>query len=127
MSKIFILVRLVLGLVLLIFGLNGFFNFMPNPPVPAEAGEFFAALAKTGYFFPFVKAIEVIVGVLLLTDRLTAFALVLFAPILVGIAQINFFLNPTGIPITLGLLGLYVVLVYHYRARYYPMFRSSRR
>ena len=127
MGKVFVLVRLVLGLVLLVFGLNGFFNFMPNPPAPPEAGEFFAALAKTGYFFPFVKAIEVIVGVLLLTDRLTAFALVLFAPILVGIAQINFFLNPSGIPITLGLLGLYVVLVYHYRASYYPMFRSSRR
>ncbi len=116
--------RILLGALLLTFGLNGFFNFMPNPPATAEAGALFGALAKTGYFFPFVKVIEVITGLLLLSNKFTAFALVLFTPILVGIAQINLILNPSGIPITIFLVALHLFLAYQYRASYKAIFQQ---
>ena len=32
--------RIFLGLVFTVFGLNGFFNFIPPPEMPAEAGAF---------------------------------------------------------------------------------------
>ena len=124
-KKVTIGARIFLGVFLLIFGLNGFLNFMPNPQPSAEAGALFGALAKTGYFFPFVKAIEVITGVLLLSNKFPAFALILFAPILVGIAQINFILNPGGIPITLLMLGLHVFLAYQYRDNYRQLFAKA--
>lgn len=123
-TKSILAARILLGALLLTFGLNGFFNFMPNPPASAEAGALLGALAKTGYFFPFVKAIEVISGLLLLSNKFTAFALILFTPILVGIAQINFILNPSGIPITIFLLGLHLFLAYQYRANYKPLFQK---
>jgi putative oxidoreductase len=122
MNKSVLITRILLGLLLLIFGLNGFFHFMPNPPATPEAGALMGAFAKTGYFFPFVKAIEVIVGLLLLSNKLPAFALVLFTPILVGITQINFILNPGGIPVTLFLVALHLYLAYQYRAQYKPLF-----
>lgn len=114
--------RIILGLTLLIFGLNGFFNFMPTPPATPEAGALFGALAKTGFFFPVIKATEVIVGVLLLSNKSTAFALVLFSPVLVGIALINFILNPGGIPITLFLLALHIYLAYQQKTKYKFLF-----
>lgn len=123
-NKSILVARILLGAALLTFGLNGFFHFMPNPPATAEAGALLGALAKTGYFFPFVKAIEVVTGLLLLSNKFVAFALVLFTPILVGIAQINLILNPSGIPITIFLLGLHLFLAYQYRAHYKSLFQQ---
>ena len=61
--------RIVLGLIFTVFGLNGFFNFMPAPAFPEPAGAFLGALAGTGYFFPFLKITETACGVLLLTKH----------------------------------------------------------
>lgn len=106
--------RIIFGLAFLIFGLNGFFNFMANPPMSPEAGEFMGALAKTGYFFPMVKAIEVIAGVLILINVFVPFALAFIFPILVGITSIHLFLNPAGIPIMILLHALHGFLVLGY-------------
>ena len=35
-----------------VFGLNGFLEFLPMPPLPEPAGNFMGALAASGYFFP---------------------------------------------------------------------------
>ena len=64
--------RVLLGLGFFIFGINGFLQFMPNPPVTAEAGALLGAFAKTGYFFPMIKIIEMLVGLLLLSITLIA-------------------------------------------------------
>jgi len=64
--------RVVLGLVFFVFGLNGFFNFIPPPPngIPEGAAALAGAMMKSGYLFQLVKGTEVIVGVLLLSNRL---------------------------------------------------------
>ena len=110
--------RLLLGLGLFIFGLNGFLQFMPTPPVSAEAGALLGAFAKTGYFFPMIKIIELLVGVLLLANFLAPLAVVIITPILVGITTIHIFLNPAGIPMMILLHALHGVLIYGYREYY---------
>lgn len=124
-SKTELVIRIFLGLILVIFGLNGFLNFMPTPPATAEAGALLGALAKTGYFFPFIKVVEIIVGVMLLSNNYAAFALVLFSPVLVGIAQINFILNPSGIPVTVVLFALHLFLVFQYREQYKTLLKRK--
>ena len=89
--------RYLLGLVMVVFGLNGFLNFMPVPPMPAAAGAFMGALAATGYFFPLLKATEIVVGLLLLANRAVPLALILLAPISVNIVAFHAFLAPAGI------------------------------
>ena len=44
--------RILLGLFFFVFGLNGFLQFLPQPPVPQTRGAFMGALAATGYTFP---------------------------------------------------------------------------
>ena len=71
--------RLLLGIYFLIFGLNGFFHFLPQPPMPDEAGKAIGAIFTPSYQMTLVKAIETIYGIALLTNRFVALALILLA------------------------------------------------
>lgn len=58
--------RTLLGLIFVIFGLNGFLHFLPMPPVPTPAAAFSGPLFATGYMIPLLFATQVLGGVLLL-------------------------------------------------------------
>ena len=106
MEKVNLGARIFLGLIFFVFGLNGFLGFMPNPPVTPEAGALMGAFAKAGYFFPLLKATEVIAGLMLLANRFVPLALILLAPVIVQILALHVFLNPAGIPMGLILVAL---------------------
>jgi hypothetical protein len=117
--------RLIFGLGFFIFGINGFLHFMPNPPMTAEAGALMGAFVKTGYFFPMVKIIELVVGVLLLANFFAPLAVFLISPILFGITTIHLFLNPAGIPMMIFLHVLHAILIYGYRGYYTILFTKK--
>src|ERR1041384_1295457 len=89
--------RFLLGLVFFVSGLDGFLHFLPQPSEPpSEAAMSFAvALMKSGYMFPLIKGVELVVGALLLANRLVPLALVLLAPVLVNIVAFHAFLAPS--------------------------------
>lgn len=99
-------IRYVLGAILLIFSLNGFFQFLPMPPLPGPASEFFGALYQTGYMIPLLYGAELIIAALLLLNRFVPLALLLFLPIAVNILFFHLFLAPAG-----GLPGYFTVLL----------------
>jgi len=117
MNKVTI-ARILLGLPMIVFGLNGFLHFMPMPMMSGAAGQFMAGLAASGYFFPFLKLTEIICGVLLVTGQRIPLALTILAPILLNIILFHLFLAPEGlaIPIILTVLELY--LAYCYKERF---------
>ena len=108
-QKIQLAARLLFGLGFVIFGLNGFLQFMPNPPVTPEAGALLGAFAKTSYFFPMIKVIELITGLLILSNFFAPLAAIVVTPILVGITTIHLFLNPAGIPMMIFLPSLFLL------------------
>jgi hypothetical protein len=99
--------RILLGLMFLVFGLNGFLSFLPMPPLAGAPGAFMGALAATGYMFPLIKATEVIAGALLLSNRFVPLALTVLAPIVVNIVAFHLVLERSaGMSVVLaGLLG----------------------
>jgi uncharacterized membrane protein YphA (DoxX/SURF4 family) len=114
--------RILLGLMFLVFGLNGFLQFIPQPaPPPEGAMAFFMALVHTGYMLPLIKGTEVVVGVLLLANRFVPLALALIAPNVVNIVLFHAFLEPKGIALAVVVLALEVYLAWAYRASYRPM------
>ena len=117
--------RLLFGLGFFIFGLNGFLQFMPTPPMSPEGGAFVGAFIKTGYFFPMVKIIEIAVGVFLLANFFAPLATVLIAPILVGITTIHLFLNPAGLPMMIFLHILHGIIAFGYKDYYRSMFTQK--
>jgi putative oxidoreductase len=126
MSIAKLILRGLLGLTFLVFGLNKFLHFIPNPPEPPAAMEFFGALFKTGYFLPLLATTEVISGVLLLTGMMVPFALVLLAPIIVNVFMFHLFLAPDGLPVAVVIVALEVVLAWMHRDAYAPLFSSNR-
>jgi uncharacterized membrane protein YphA (DoxX/SURF4 family) len=115
MNKLTLVARTLLGLFFLTFGLNGFFNFLPTPEFPEPAAKMMAALAETGFFFPFLKTTETTSGLLLLVGSYVPLALVVLAPVVLNILMFHLFLAPSGILPGLVALILGVYLAWAYR------------
>ncbi len=117
-NKLPTVARIFLGLVFFVFGLNGFFHFLPQPPMSGAPADFVGALAATRYMFPLIKGTEVAAGALLLSGRFVPLALTLLAPVVVNIVAFHAFLAPSGlaIPVLVMLAGIY--LAWSYRSAF---------
>ena len=114
--------RILMGVLFLVTGLNGFLRFLPEPStMPQGAAAFGAALMNTGYMFPLIMGSQTIVGVLLLGNRFVPLALVLIAPVVVNIIGFHVFLAPAGIGPGLVARVLEIYLVWAYRNSYRSM------
>ncbi len=115
--------RLLMGFPLVIFGLNAFFNFIPQPPTPLPEGAaaFTGALTNSGYMMQLIGTTQLIVGVLLVVNRFVPLALALFAPFVVNSIAFHSFLEHSGLPMAAVFLILEVYLAWAYRAAYRPM------
>jgi uncharacterized membrane protein YphA (DoxX/SURF4 family) len=124
MKIVTLIARLLLGLICLVFGLNGFLNFINMGPMPAGlAGQFIGALALSHYFWV-VAALEVAGGALLLVNRLVPLALVLLGPVIVNIILYHVFLNPSGAGLAAVVTVLWVIVFYSYRQYFSGIFVS---
>lgn len=97
MKKAKLIVRILLGLMVLIFGSNEFLQFMPMPPLPEAAGEFMGALVKSGYIMEAVAIVEIVTGLMLLINRFQPLALIILFPVLLNAFWFHLFLDPAGI------------------------------
>ncbi|PYS72588.1 MAG: hypothetical protein DMF69_07195 [Acidobacteria bacterium] len=117
-----LIARVLLGLIFVVFGLNGFLNFINMGPMPAGlAGQFVGALALSHYFWV-VSALQVIGGALLLMSLYVPLGLVLLGPVIVNIVLYHVFLNPSGALIAGVLVVLWLIVFYGYRRYFSQLF-----
>jgi len=122
MKIVTLIARLLLGLTFVVFGLNGFLNFLNMGPMPSGlAGQFIGALAQSQYFH-FVAAIQVVGGALLLVNRFVPLALLLLGPVIVNIISYHVFLNPTGIALPIVVVILWLIVFYSHRQYFSGIF-----
>ncbi len=114
--------RILLGIILLVFGLNKFLNFITAPALPENAEAFITSLATTGYVLQVVGVIEILIGLLLLINKWVAFALVVLVPISVNILLFHLFLDIPGISGALLVTILNGILMYKLWPKYKPLF-----
>ena len=115
--------RVLMGLPLCIFGLNGFLNFIPPPstPLPAGAMAFASALVNTGYMMQLIAVTHLTVGALLLANRFVPLALALFAPFIVNSIAFHLFLEHSGLIMAGVFLILELYLTWSYRHAFRTM------
>ena len=113
LSRIF---SILLGLLFVVFGLNGFFHFMPVPPMEGDAAAFMGALAATGYMFPLIKGTEVIGGALLLSGRGVPLGLLLLAPVIVNILAFHLLMTPGEAAVSLVITAIAIALGWIHRS-----------
>jgi len=100
--------RYLLGIVFLVFGLNGFFHFIPQPPPTGLALQFFIAVS-TSHFMAAVFAVQLIGGVLLLANRYVPLALVMLSAVIFNIVVFHLTMAPSGLPVALVVAVLWVL------------------
>src|SRR2546427_10383998 len=71
--------RYLAGVIFLVFGLNGFLNFIPLPPPGGIAGQFMGALYASHYLWV-IFAFQLLAAVLLLVNRYVPLAVAMLAP-----------------------------------------------
>lgn len=106
MTMVFTLTRLLLGVVFVVFGLNGFITFIPVPEQPEAAAKFMEQLIETGYMLYFWKSIEVLSGLMLLANRFTLLAGLAALPVSANIFAFHLFLDQSNI-----LIGAIVLIL----------------
>jgi putative oxidoreductase len=106
-----VVARYLLGLIFLVFGLNGFFHFIPMPPPTGVAGQFFGAIFASHYW-TVIFGLQVLGGVLLLVNRYVPLALVILGPIIVNILFFHFLMAPAGLPLALLVAILWTVVAF---------------
>jgi hypothetical protein len=117
MKTLILISRVLLGLLFLIFGLNGFLHFIPAPMPTGIAGQYVGALFVSHYL-AFVFALESIAGALLIANRFVRLALAILAPILVNIVLFHACMAPTAFGPALIAVALWSVLVFRERAAF---------
>ena len=125
MRKAVLVVRILLGFVFVLFGLNGILHFMPTPPMPPGDATTFATIMATHKYMSFVALLQVIGGLLLLVGRFVPLGLTILAPILVNILLFHILLEPQGVAIGLVCTVLELFLLYAYRLSFRGLFDAN--
>ena len=113
-----IIVRVLLGLMFVVFGSNVFFHFIPMPPQkPSLATDFSKALMESNYMYV-VGFLQVAGGLLILIGRYVPLGLTLLGPVIVNILLFHLFLEPTGLPIAIVVAVLALFLLWRYRTNF---------
>lgn len=115
-----LVIRILVGLAMVIFGANKLFHFMPEPE-PAAGGEKMRQLTGLLMESPFMMIIgilEIVGGIALLVGKYVPLALTFLIAIMLNAAMLHGFYDPANIAGSLVFMALCLVLVYAYKDRF---------
>lgn len=124
MNKAQLIIRILFGLILVIFGSNKFLNFMPMPPMPEAAGAFMGALVDSGYLMTLVALVEIVAGVSILINKYKTLALVILLPVILNAFLFYLFLDLSGIAGSAVALMMNLFLMYANKESYRSLLKS---
>lgn len=107
--------RYLMGLVFLVFGLNGFLHFIPMPPPKGALAAQFGGVIFASHYWVVVFGVQVIGAVLLLVNRFVPLALVLLGPVIVNIFFFHALMAPEGLPLAIIVVVLWLILAVRYK------------
>jgi putative oxidoreductase len=123
MKILTIIARILLGLIFVFFGSNGFLHFLPMPPLPqGVTGEYLHAFFASGYVYV-ISGFQVAGGLLLLIGRFVPLGLTILAAIIVNIWAFHLLMAPEGLPPAVVVAILELFLVWSYRDRFAGILR----
>lgn len=116
-SKVFLVLRILLGLFVLVFGLNKFLHFIPDFPLEGDAAAYFGALANTKTI-TLVAIVEIVAGLALITNKFGALLAIILMSVSVNAVLFHAILDPDNIAGALILLVLNIAVLYGYKDKY---------
>ena len=122
-NKIFSTTQIISGLMLLIFGLNTFLQFIPMPQASEQMKAYTYALYLTGFIFPIIGAIEILAGIAFIINKFASLMAIVIMPIMLNAFLAHMFLDPAGIGASLLILIGIVVVMFRNKDKYLDLFR----
>ncbi len=123
-KRVFLGIRIVAGLILLVFGSNKFLGFMEIQPGSLEMGAFMMALFQSGYLMKLVAVVEMVAGLSFLANKYVALMAVVLMPVILNAFLAHLFLDPSGISGAALLLVLTILIMLENKARYKELLRA---
>ena len=120
-----IIARYLLGLIFTVFGLNGFLNFIHQPPPANPLAMHFLVAVSESHFAAFFFAIQLLGGLLLLSGYFVPLALTALAAELYNILAFHLTLAPASIAPALVASVLWVLVFLQYRESFKGIFSAK--
>lgn len=124
MKIVALIARLLLAIIFLVFGLNGFLHFLTMPPPPPGPAAEFMAVVSTTHYMVVVFALQVIAGFLFLINRFVPLGLTLVGPVIVNILLFHSLMEPSGLPLAIAVAVLWLILFYRIRSAFLGIFQQ---
>jgi uncharacterized membrane protein YphA (DoxX/SURF4 family) len=121
MKIVALILRLLLGLMFLVFGLNGFLQFISAPLPAGPAGTYITVLNSTHYIY-LVSGTQAIAGILLLINRYVPLALAILAPVIANIIVFHVTMLMQGSQMAFVTAAMWGFLTWRYRAHFAGLF-----
>lgn len=118
--------RLALGAIFLIAGLNGFFSFLPEMSMSNAGSAFIDSLKSSGYVWALINTVEIVAGTLLLFNVMGQLAVLLLAPICLGIFMFHTMYSIEGSTLAWVAIALELTMIFIWRKNFLAMFREFR-
>jgi putative oxidoreductase len=120
-----IFARYLLGLIFMVFGLNGFLHFIPQPPPTNPVAIQFLVAVSASHFAAFFFLLQVVGGLLLLFGFFVPLALTLLAAELYNILAFHLTMAPGSIMPALVASFLWILVFRQYRESFKGIFSAK--
>lgn len=122
-SKVFMVLRILLGLFVLMFGFDKFFHFIPMEAPTGDAGAYFGALTSSKTLI-LVAIVEIVAGLALIINKYGAIMTLILMSVSVNAVLFHAVLAPDDIIGALVLLVLNIVMLYAYKDKYKDLLKG---
>ncbi len=123
-TKIFLGIQIIAGLLLVLFGLNGFLQFLAMPPANEQMSAFTFAIYKTGYIFPLMAFFQLIAGLSFIFNKYTALTTILVMPFLLNAFLAHLFLDINGIAPSAFIVFALITVIFKNRTSFALIFKA---
>ena len=121
--KLFLVLRILLGLFLLVFGANKFLNFMPPMEMSDAAMGYFGALAST-QTLTMVALVEIAAGLALVLNKFGALMSLILMSVSVNAVLFHATLEPASIGPAAVMLLLNIAMLIGYKEHYKSLLKA---
>ncbi len=116
-SKVFMILRVLLGIFVLVFGFNKFLHFIPMEAPTGDAAIYFGALMNSKTLI-LVAIVEIVAGLALILDKFGALLALILMSVSVNAVLFHTTLAPSDSVGAIVLLILNILVLYGYKGKY---------
>lgn len=123
-KKILLVASILFGLMFINAGLNIFFHYMPMPKeMPERMIKLTTALMEIGWLMPLVGVVQIVGGLLFITNRYRALGAIVIFPVMIGILLTHIIDDHSGLPIAIVFFAINIWVLIENRDKYLPMIK----